>query len=131
MVCKVYCASNHEKTAMNINAIYKQIAVQGDIAEIRKNICNLLEEQLHLCKDKLGYWEKESFSNAIAALGWNVNARNQPPGYWLRLCLVNIEYALVPVSQRHENYTPNAKQYEELSFEQLIEAIDSLRQHGS
>lgn len=99
-----------------------------DIKEIRCAIADLIEHHLQALKSSLGYWEKAHFANAIASLAWNINSRHQAA--WLRLCLVNVEKALVPANQRNENYTPRDNQLEALTYEQLIEDINSLRQMG-
>jgi hypothetical protein len=110
----------------SVDSILQQLDENCDIKEVRPAIANLIENHLQALKGSLGYWEKAHLAHAIASLAWNINSRNQPPTVWLRLCLIDIENALVPATQRNENYTPRNKQLEALTYEQLIESINSL-----
>jgi len=59
-----------------------------------------------------------------------MGSSHQPTGSWLRLCLFNLEKALVPKEQRNENYTPRNRQLDALTFEQLKEALELVRSAG-
>ena len=114
----------------SVDSIRQQLDSNCDVKEVRAAIIDLIEHHLQALKESLGYWEKVNFANAINSLARNINSRHQPTIDWLRLCLVNVEKALVPANQRNEHYTPREKQLEALTYEQLIEDINSLRQMG-
>ena len=114
----------------NVDSILQQLDENRDIKEVRAAVADLIEHYLEALKGSLGYWEKAHIANAIAALAWNINSRHQPTSAWLRLCLVNVEKALVPANQRNENYTQRDKQLEALTYDKLTEDINSLRQMG-
>ncbi len=109
-----------------VDAILQRLNANEDLGGIRLDIADLIAEQLQRKRDSLGYWEKAHFAHAIAALGWNMNAEHQPTTAWLRLCLVDLEKALVPANQRNEHYTPRDEQLDALTYEQLIHAIEML-----
>jgi hypothetical protein len=109
-----------------IDALFQGLTANDEIGGIRLDIANLIADQLRRKRKSLGYWEKAHFANAIAALGWNISARRQPTTSWLRLCLVNLEKALVPGAQRNENYAPHNDQLDALTYDQLLEAIEML-----
>ena len=116
------------KYIQNVNYILQLLDGKGDIKEARLAIINLIESHLQALKEPLGYWEKQHLANAVASLAWNINSIHQPTTAWLKLCLVNVEKALVPVSQRGEDLTQRDKQLESLTYTQLIEDIKTLRQ---
>lgn len=113
-----------------VDTILRKLDGNGDVGEIRNDIADLIVEQLQRVRQTLGYWEKAHFANAIAALAWNIRARHQPTSSWLRLCLVNLEKALVPADERNENYTPRDEQLNALTYEQLMEALEIVRGGG-
>lgn len=115
---------------MSVDLILRQIDENGDIAQIRCAILDLIAQELQALKGSFGYWEKACLANAIAALAWNIYSRHQPTTVWLRLCLVNVEKARVPAEERDEHYTLRDKQLEALTFQQLAEDIESLRKIG-
>lgn len=69
-----------------VDAILERIDRKADIGEIRNDMADLLSDQLQRVRDRLRYWEKAHFANAIVALAWNIRARHQPTTSWLRLC---------------------------------------------
>jgi hypothetical protein len=109
-----------------VDAIFRRLNANEDLGGIRLDIANLIAEQLERKRDSLGYWEKAHFAHAIAALGWNMKAQHQPTPAWLRLCLVDLEKALVPADQRNEHYTPRDEQLDSLTYDQLRRAIEML-----
>lgn len=114
----------------DVDAILKRLNDQGDLGEIRLDIADLIADRLHRVRKSLGYWEKAYFNNAIDALSRNINSRYQPTTSWLRHCLVNLEKALVPADRRNENCAPQNVQLDALTFEQLAEALDTVRYSG-
>jgi hypothetical protein len=88
-----------------------------NINYIRKEIADLIIERLKSVKDSLGYWEKLHFAYAIATLKTS----------WLRLCLVTLEKAFIPAGERDEYYIPRDNQIDSLTYEQLMEEIESIR----
>jgi|JI6StandDraft_1071083.scaffolds.fasta_scaffold663584_1 hypothetical protein len=113
---------------LNVDSIFQKINENCDIKEVRTAIADLIEYHLQMYKGSLGYWEKAHFAHAIHTLAWNINSRNQPTYTMLRLCLVDIEKALVPANQRNENYTLRDEHFEALTYEELIQDINWLRQ---
>lgn len=93
----------------NVDSILQQLDEGRDIKVVRAATADLIEHHLQTLKGSLGYWEMAHFANAIAALAWNINSRHEPTTTWLRLCLANVEKALVPAKQRNEDYTPRDK----------------------
>ena len=114
----------------DINSIVERLGKGWDVKEARRAVADLIVEYIQSAQGSFGYWEKFHFANALSALGWNINSRHQPTTYWLRLCLVNLDKALVPAKQRNENYTPKDKEIESLTFEQLMDAAEAVRQNG-
>ncbi|MHB8123757.1 MAG: hypothetical protein ACYDG4_16590 [Desulfuromonadaceae bacterium] len=114
----------------DVDSILNELDKYGDIKKARIAIADLIDHHLHALQNSLGYWEKTHFANAIACLAWNIGSRHQPSIAWLRLCIVNIKKALVSAEQRNENYTPQDKQIEALSYEEFIEDVKLLRQRG-
>ena len=111
-----------------IDAIFDKIDQEGDIREIRYAIADLIVNRLNKVRNSLGYWEKVHLASAIATLAQNINLPHQPTTFWLRVCLVNIEKALVPPNQRNENYVPKDRQLDSLTFDQLMSAINEVWQ---
>lgn len=110
-----------------IGEIQQQIAENGDLTEIRRAIAELIVHRLQAVKESFGYWEKIHFADAISSLALNVNSLHQPTFAWLRLCLVDLEHALVPADQRNENYTPRDQRYDAVTYNELMEAIEGVR----
>jgi hypothetical protein len=113
-----------------VEAIRRRLDGNGDIGEIRNDIAELIADQLGRAGETIGYWEKAHFANAIATLARNIHSTHQPTVSWLRLCLVNVEKALVPADRRDENYTPKDHQLDALTFQQLTEALEMVRGSG-
>jgi hypothetical protein len=113
-----------------IESLLQQLDGNCDPKEAKHAVADLIVTNLQAMKDSLGYWETTHFANAIAALSLNMNSLRQPTTAWLRLCLVDLEKVLVPESQRNENYLLKDKQLESLTYEQLMETLESVRKHG-
>jgi len=111
----------------DIDSILEKLDQDGNIRYVRNAISELIVDRLQKVRDAFGYWEKVHFANAIAALAWNTNSSFQPATSWLRLCLVNVEKALVPAEQRNENYTPRDSHLDSLTYDQLMNAIVEVR----
>ena len=109
-----------------IDAIFQMLHEGSDIRETRKAIAGLIVEQLEEGRDSFGHWEKAHFANAIAALAWNMNSSDRSSQAWLRLCLVNVEKALIPKDQRNEHYGRRYDQFDWLSVEQLLQSVREL-----
>lgn len=113
-----------------IESLLQQLDGNCDPKDVRHAVANLIVTNLQAMKDSLGYWETTHFANAIAALALNMNSLRQPTTAWLRLCLVDLEKVLVPESQRNENHLLKDKQLESLTYEQLMETLESVRKYG-
>lgn len=113
-----------------IEALLQQLDGNCNPNDVRGAIADLIVANLQAMKDSLGYWETAHFANAIAALALNTHSLHQPTTAWLRLCLVDLEMVLVPENQRDENHLLKDTQLESLTYEQLLETIESVRGHG-
>ncbi len=111
---------------VEIDALFERLDKDRDVDRIRLDIAGLIAKQLAQARESFGYWEKAHFAQAIAALAWNVNLGNRDTTSWLRLCLVNLELAHVPLAQRSEDYTPRNKQIDALTFDELMADIRKL-----
>ena len=111
----------------DIDSIFQKFDTNVPVSEIRQEIAALIADHMNQMRQSLGYWEKSHFLSAIAALAWN-RPSQEPHSAWLRLCLVNIESALVPKDQRDENYGRKDPKIEALTYEQLVGALnDTIR----
>ncbi len=108
----------------DIHAIFEKLDTDVPAKEIRQAIAALIAKCLKKKSQSLGYWEKLHFLSAISALAWNRGSSSQPTSTWLRLCLVNIEKALVPKNQRNENYGRKDSQIDALTYEQLVNVLN-------
>jgi hypothetical protein len=109
-----------------IESLLQQLDGDYDLKDLRNAISDLIVNHIQALKDSLGYWEKTHFANAIAAFALNMNSLHQPTTAWLRLCLVDLEKVLVPESQRNESYMLQDEQLESLTYEHLIETIETV-----
>lgn len=111
-----------------IDELFHQIEAEVDISKLRRNIADLIIHEIEqLGENKVGYWEKLYFANAISALARNFNSTNQPTSSWLKLCLVDIEKALVPSEKRDDSYVSRNGQIDSISFTQLVEEIRNVK----
>ncbi len=113
-----------------VDIILEKIDRGVDVNEVRRDIVALLADALQRVRNNLGYWEKAHLAHAIAELAWNVRSRQQPTTSWLRLCLVDLEKALVPADQRNENYTPRDELLDAITFEQLAGDLEVVRREA-
>lgn len=109
-----------------ISAILAKLEMECEIASLRLEIVVIIRECLEARKDSFGDWEKTHFSNAIGALGLNIHSRQQPTIAWLRLCLLDLERAVLPVTQRDPKFRVPDPSLRELSYERMVGAIDSI-----
>jgi hypothetical protein len=103
----------------------------ANVPAARSAIVDLLLYHLHAAQHTLDDWQKVHFLNAISALALNVNSLQQPTVSWLRLCLVDLEKAITPQYQRSNDLPPRNIDLELITYERLMEALDSIgRQIG-
>jgi len=103
----------------------------ANVPAIRSAIVDLMFHHLRATEESLDDWQKVHFLNAISALALNVNSLQQPTASWLRLCLVDLEKAITPSYQRGNDLPPRNIDLELITFERLMEALDSIgRQIG-
>jgi hypothetical protein len=110
------------------DSLYRQVNDLDNISAFRVQLVELISQHLHRLGDALDDWEKDHFSDAIVALGLNVNSKQQPTNVWLRLCLIDLEKALTPKGERKGRYfRPGAEaDAADRSYEQLVAVLDSI-----
>ncbi len=104
-----------------------QRIINGDKVDlIRLDIADLIAQRLKEVRETLGYWEKEQFAHAIAALASNIHAGDRETTVWLRLCLVCIDKANVPPDMRSEELKVKNEFMDGLTYDQLALEIQTL-----
>jgi hypothetical protein len=120
-----------EKQLRGIDAIRMELDDVASLRNTRTDIVDLIWHHLHASQDSLDDWQKVHFLNAISALALNLNSLQQPTASWLRLCLVDLEKAITPAYQRGEHSIPRNIDLELVTYERLMDALDSVgRQIG-
>lgn len=114
-------------TMSEIDAILSLIDDNADLTEIRLRIADEIIRQLRGKRHALGYWEIAHFTNAIGSLSINLNAPAQPTAAWLKTCVIDLEKAMLPPDARDDAYIPRARTAEPLNYEQLMQAIQTVR----
>jgi predicted nucleic acid-binding protein len=115
------------KIMQDIDSFLQKLQENGDVNKIRNELAELFIHLLESVKESLGYWEKFHFSNAIRMLRANISLINQPRTLWLRAFIKSLDNAFIPAAERNENYMPRDKEIDSLTYEQLMEAIESIR----
>ena len=111
---------------MDINSIFEKIANGGDLDEVRNEIGNLVKEVLSDFGENLNNWQKSYIAMAIGNLACNIAQQNGTSDAWLRLCLLNVENSLIPEDQRDDNAIANTEELNNITYQQLLDAISSL-----
>jgi hypothetical protein len=115
----------------SIEAIREALVDPADLHLIRASIADMIFRHLQAAEHSLDAWQKAHFLNAISALALNVNSLQQPTVSWLRLCLVDLEKAITPEYQRGNDSTQRNIDLELVTYERLMDALDSVgRQIG-
>jgi hypothetical protein len=109
-----------------IEALAVRIDIDPDVDALRLAIADLTGRMIAERRVALGYWEKQSFAQALASLAWNVGGGHRDSTAWLRLSLVALQTVLVPVSRRSEGYAPRVAAIEALTAEQLLDDVRAL-----
>lgn len=109
-----------------IEAILAKIDDPRQLTSVRQQILALFLTCLDEHKDKLDDWSKTHFSNAIGALALNIHSLQQPTMSWLRLCLADFKKANLPVDQRDPDFRTSDSSMRDLTYDQLVGAVDSL-----
>ncbi|HEV7619033.1 MAG TPA: hypothetical protein VGO51_13125 [Burkholderiaceae bacterium] len=112
------------------DALLLRINDLDHIPAFRIELVLLIFQNLCLLRDSLDQWEKCYFWHAINSLARNVNSVQQPTTAWLRLCLIDLEKALMPKEERNDRYCrPGAKaDAVNQSYEQLMATLDCIGQ---
>jgi hypothetical protein len=108
-----------------INKIACELDDGSTPPEIRRAIADLMLAQLQSLRTAPRSWEKVHFANAIAALGMNIHAIQQPTHAWLRLCIVDLKKA-IDSTKVHAPYTEQEGNLDAVTIEELIATIESL-----
>jgi hypothetical protein len=113
----------------SIESIRSALADLNNIQAVRAAIIDLTFQHLQAAQHSLDGRQKLHFLNAISALALNVNSLQQPTASWLRLCLVDLEKAIAPASQRGSDEAPREIDPELVTYERLMDALDSVGRH--
>ncbi len=117
-----------KKFQNRVDYILQKLNNESDIHKVRIEIADLILEHLELVGNSLDYYKKMYFANAISALACNINSSHKPPlDSWLRICLVSLENAFIPPEHWSAKQPPRNSQFDAITFDQLIEAINEIR----
>jgi hypothetical protein len=109
-----------------IGSLSRQIDDEDNLRIVKARIAHLILRRLDSRRDALDHWEKMHFANAIGSLLMNLDPLRQSRTGWLRLCLSELEQALMPEAERNHGMVALDTNAEELSYEQLLKALDSI-----
>jgi len=112
-----------------LNLIARQLNDGLNIADVRHSIITLMLDQLHALQAAPKYWEGRHFANAVAALGMNIHAIQQPTPIWLRLCLVDLRKA-IEFTPPNAPYTEHDSNLDEVTILELIATIEALNEQA-
>jgi hypothetical protein len=112
------------------DALLLRINDLDNISAFRIDLVLLIFQNLYLLRDSLDHWEKCHFWHTINSLALNVNSVQQPTNAWLRVCLIDLEKALMPKEERNDHYCRSGAEADAAnqSYEQLMATLDSLGQ---
>jgi len=97
----------------------------SNLLDVRLSIARLMLGQLHALLATPTYWESSHFANAVAALGMNIHALQQPTRSWLRLCLIDLRKAIESI-QPDVSYIAHHQHRDAVAIEELITTIEAL-----
>jgi hypothetical protein len=97
-----------------------------NLGAIRSAIIRTIRLQLEYRRGALDEWETVHFTNAVSSLALNVNSLQQPTTAWLRLCLVDLETALLLPADRFGPWEIRTADCKFLSYEELLDALDKI-----
>jgi hypothetical protein len=106
--------------------LFRQLDDVHHLHALRAAIMRTLRRQLRYRRGALDEWETVHFTNAIRALSSNMHSREQPTTAWLRLCMVDIETALLLPTDRFGPCQVRRAADNLLSFEALLDAPGTL-----
>jgi hypothetical protein len=98
----------------------------ADLKSVRAQIVEMMVAALELHRHALDDWRKTHFSNAIGALSLNIHSLRQPTSSWLRLCLSDLIKAVISAEHRDRGYRTEDPSMRDVSYEQLLSALDSI-----
>jgi hypothetical protein len=116
-----------ENRMNEIDEIFEKMDSSQIDNEIRISIADLILKNIELKKESLGAWEKSFFAQSISNLATNITSSFQPTDSWLRLSLVNLEKALVPIEERNEEFAKRVNQVDSISYQMLVDATSSIK----
>jgi hypothetical protein len=96
------------------------------LGDIRSSIIRTIRRQLQYRHGALDEWEIVHFTNAITSLALNVDSLQQPTAAWLRLCLVDLETALLLPTDRIGPCQVRNPCSKFPSHDELISALDKI-----
>lgn len=108
------------------NPVLRELDDIRKLPEIRAAIIDTIRQQLLFRRGALDEWETVHFTNAICSLALNVQALQQPTTAWLRLCLVDLEAAMLQPADRLGPCEVRSAQSKLLDYKELIEALDKI-----
>lgn len=109
-----------------IDELFERLQRNDNIDDVRTDIANLIAKYLSDSKERLGYWEKAHFHDAIDFLARNIQTEKSDTTLWLKSCLTSILTACTPENERNVNYVPKDHRIESLQYEWLEQEIRKL-----
>jgi hypothetical protein len=103
-----------------LDSMVLQLDDLDNIPALKVQLAECIFRNLFQRKDALDDWEKDHFANSITALALNVDALQQPTNAWLRLCLIDLEKALIPKEKRTDRYFRTRTDAVDRDYEQLV-----------
>lgn len=101
-----------------------------DVDDVRLEIADLIGRLVADRRDRVGYWEKFWFDEALRSLAQNIAQGQRDSTTWLRAALVATRNAVAPDDRRDPDYAPRDARIEALSADQLLARVRGLGGHG-
>jgi hypothetical protein len=108
-----------------IEKLLRQLDDSAGLPATRRDIALAMLAELRELQTAPRRWNKAHFANAIAALGMNINALQQPTNAWLRLALVDLRKAMES-ARAGEPLSPHERHLDAVTIEELIATVESL-----
>jgi hypothetical protein len=112
------------------NPILRELEDVRKLPAVRAAIIETIREQLQIRQGALDEWETVHFTNAIASLALNIESVQQPTTAWLRLCLVDLESAMLEPHDRNGPCAVRSGPTGTCTYRELIDELDRLEWHA-
>jgi hypothetical protein len=112
------------------NPVLRELEDVRKVPAIRAAIIDIIRQQLQIRHGALDEWESVHFTNAVTSLALNIEAVHQPTTAWLRLCLVDLESAMLEPHDRIGPCAVRSGPGGEYCYSELVDALDRLEWHA-